>query len=40
MNLYRRRTFPSQALVHRSAFQRGDSYRTRLPTDAIRVDGK
>lgn len=40
MNLYRRRTISSQALVHHSAFERGDIYRARLPTDAIRVDGK
>jgi uncharacterized protein (DUF2235 family) len=40
MNLYRRRIIPSQALVHRSAFERGDMYRARLPTDAIRVDDK
>jgi uncharacterized protein (DUF2235 family) len=38
MNLYRRRTIPSTALVHGSAFVRGGGYRDRLPPDAVRVD--
>jgi uncharacterized protein (DUF2235 family) len=37
MNRHRRRTIPPQSLVHYSAFERGAEYRTRLPTDAVRV---
>lgn len=37
MNLFRSRTIPPRALVHESAFQRGDAYANRLPADAIRV---
>src|SRR5262245_9650866 len=38
MNLYRRRTIPPNPLVHGSAFERGDAYRSQLPVDAIRFD--
>jgi uncharacterized protein (DUF2235 family) len=38
MNLYRRRTIPSTALVHGSAFVRSGGYRDRLPPGAVRVD--
>jgi uncharacterized protein (DUF2235 family) len=38
MNLYRRREMPPGSLVHASAFERGQAYRRRIPTDAIRVD--
>ena len=38
MNLGRRRTIPPNSLVHASAFERGDEYTKRLPSDAIRVD--
>ena len=34
----RRLTIPLRSLVHASAFERGDECRTRLPSDAIRVD--
>jgi len=37
MNLYRRRTIPPGALVHASAWERGDAYRRRIPGDATRV---
>jgi uncharacterized protein (DUF2235 family) len=37
MNLYRRRTIPPGALVHASAYERGDEYRRRIPEDATRV---
>ena len=37
MNLYRRRTIPPGALVHASAYERGDAYRSRIPKDATRV---
>jgi uncharacterized protein (DUF2235 family) len=37
MNLFRRRTIPPGSLVHQSAFQRGDNYKSRLPTDAVLV---
>ena len=36
-NLFRRRTFPSQPLVHESAFLRSPEYQRRLPADAVRV---
>jgi uncharacterized protein (DUF2235 family) len=37
MNRHRRRTIPPSALVHDSAFLRGDEYRSSLPADAVRV---
>jgi uncharacterized protein (DUF2235 family) len=37
MNFYRRRTIPRSALVHTSAYERGDVYRRRIPADAVRV---
>jgi uncharacterized protein (DUF2235 family) len=37
MNLYRRRTIPPGALVHASAYERGEPYRGRIPPDAVRV---
>lgn len=37
MNLFQRRTIPSGALVHESAFERGEAYAARLPIDAVRV---
>jgi uncharacterized protein (DUF2235 family) len=37
MNLFRRRKMPDGAWVHESAFQRGDTYRKRLPKDAVMV---
>lgn len=36
-NLGRRRTIPPMSVIHESAFQRGDSYARRLPSDAIRT---
>ena len=39
MNLWRRRTWPKAPLVHVSAFQRGEEYRSRIPKDAICVGG-
>jgi len=36
-NLFRRRVFPPEPMVHESAFQRGSEYQKRLPADAIRV---
>jgi uncharacterized protein (DUF2235 family) len=39
MNLYRRRSVPAGALVHKSVFARdGGRYKQRLPSDAIPVD--
>ncbi len=38
MNLGRPRTIPSGALIHRSAYQRGDDYKKKLPPDGIQVD--
>jgi uncharacterized protein (DUF2235 family) len=35
LNLFRRRTIPSGALVHQSAFDRRGGYGSRLPKDAI-----
>jgi uncharacterized protein (DUF2235 family) len=39
MNLFRRRTIPAGALIHDSAFQRGDVYigKLQLPTEYVRV---
>jgi uncharacterized protein (DUF2235 family) len=37
MNLYRRRTMPADALVHVSAWQRGNDYKKRLPPGATPV---
>lgn len=37
MNRGRRRTIPSQSLVHQSAYDRADDYKARLPPDAIPV---
>jgi uncharacterized protein (DUF2235 family) len=37
-NLGRRRTIPAGSLIHRSAYERGPDYRTRLPSDAAFVD--
>jgi uncharacterized protein (DUF2235 family) len=38
MNLFRRRTIPPASLIHRAAYERGESYAKRLPADAIRVE--
>jgi uncharacterized protein (DUF2235 family) len=40
MNLGRRRTIPSGSMIHRSAWDRGEAYRTRagIPADAVVVD--
>ena len=38
MNLFRRRTIPPGSLIHRAAYERGESYAKRLPADAIRVE--
>jgi hypothetical protein len=35
LNLFRRCTIPSGALVHQSAFDRRDGYRSRLPKDTV-----
>jgi uncharacterized protein (DUF2235 family) len=35
MNLFRRRTIPPGALVHKSVFERGGGYKSRLPSDAV-----
>jgi uncharacterized protein (DUF2235 family) len=40
MNLHRRRTLPPGSLVHISANERGDDYRTRLPADVVWVGGR
>ena len=37
MNLFRRRTIPKGALIHQSAFQRGEAYSKLLPADAVIV---
>jgi uncharacterized protein (DUF2235 family) len=37
MNLFRRRTIPAGALVHHSAFERGEDYIKLLPSDAVVV---
>ena len=37
MNLFRRRTVPAGALVHRVAWELGDSYVSRLPASAIQA---
>jgi uncharacterized protein (DUF2235 family) len=37
MNLHRRRTIPPGALVHASAYERGEAYSRRIPVDATRV---
>lgn len=37
MNLFHRRRIPAGALVHESAYERGDDYARRLPGDAVRV---
>jgi len=37
MNRFRRRTIPPGSLVHQSAYERGDAYRSLLPPDAIVV---
>ena len=39
MNLFRRRTIPSGALVHRSVLERGETYwKNRLPSNYVPVD--
>jgi uncharacterized protein (DUF2235 family) len=40
MNLHRRRTIPPGALVHASAYERGEAYRSRIPADARRLGGQ
>jgi hypothetical protein len=35
MNLFRGRTIPPESLIHQSAYERGDEYRARLPTDGV-----
>jgi uncharacterized protein (DUF2235 family) len=40
MNRHRRRTIPAGALVHVSAFERGEEYRKRLPPDVVYVGRK
>jgi uncharacterized protein (DUF2235 family) len=37
MNLFRRRTIPEHALIHESAYTRGNGYERRLPVTAVRV---
>jgi uncharacterized protein (DUF2235 family) len=37
MNLFHRRTIPSNSFVHQSAFERGGGYEQLLPADAVRV---
>ncbi len=37
MNLFRRRTIPPGALIHRSAYERGPAYTARLPPDGVPV---
>jgi uncharacterized protein (DUF2235 family) len=37
MNLFRRRTIPPGALIHQSAYERGEAYSSRLPSDAVVV---
>jgi uncharacterized protein (DUF2235 family) len=37
MNLFRRRTIPPGALIHKSVFQRGPEYVKRLPPDAVPI---
>lgn len=37
LNLFRRRSFPPNPLVHESAYLRGSAYQARLPADAIRI---
>jgi uncharacterized protein (DUF2235 family) len=37
MNLFRRRTIPAGAMIHRSAYERGEDYLSRLPQDAVRI---
>ena len=39
MNLGRRRSFPPKPSIHRSAYERGEDYASRLPEDAVVVDG-
>jgi hypothetical protein len=36
-NLGRRRTIPPKSLIYESAYQRGDEYIKRLPSDGIRT---
>ena len=36
-NLFRRRTIPPAALVHQSAFARGEKYARKIPSDAVPV---
>lgn len=38
MNLFRRRRIPEHALIHESAFARGEQYASRLPVTAIRAN--
>jgi uncharacterized protein (DUF2235 family) len=40
MNLFGRRTIPSGALIHESAYERGAEYASRLPADAVKVSTK
>lgn len=37
MNLFRRRQIPEHALIHESAFARGEQYASRLPVTALRI---
>ena len=37
MNLFRRRTIPQGAMIHASAYERGQQYTTQLPANAIVV---
>jgi uncharacterized protein (DUF2235 family) len=37
MNLYRSRTIPEGAMIHASAYERGEEYAKKLPASAIRV---
>ena len=35
INLFRRRTLPKASLIHESAYQRGNAYKSKLPQDGI-----
>jgi hypothetical protein len=37
MNRYRPRTIPEGAMIHASAYQRGEEYAKKLPASAIKV---
>jgi hypothetical protein len=36
-NLFRRRTIPDGAMIHQSAYDRGEDYAGRLPANTVRV---